>query len=144
MGLVRYSDLYRCGVAYAAVTDINLMYDVAWSDSSSEYKTYGMPKLIGDQVVDAQQLKATSPIMQAARITRPLLLAHGGVDRRVPIVHATKLLDALQANHTPVTWIQYKDEAHGWYKPDTRIGFYEEVQKFLDANIGPGGNPAAH
>jgi dienelactone hydrolase len=144
MGLVRYGDLYRCGVAYAAVTDINLMYDVAWSDSSSEYKTYGMPKLIGDQVVDAQQLKATSPIMQAARITRPLLLAHGGVDRRVPIVHATKLLDALQANHTPVTWIQYKDEAHGWYKPDTRIGFYEEVQKFLDANIGPGGNPAAH
>ena len=137
MGLVRYPDLYRCGVAFAAVTDINLMYDVAWSDLGSQYKTYGMPELIGDQVADAEQLKATSPIMQAARIKRPLLLAHGGVDRRVPIVHATRLLSALESNHAPVTWIEYKDEGHGWTLPATRIGFYEDVQKFLDANIGP-------
>ena len=33
MGLVRYPDLYRCGVAWAAVTDINLMYDIDWSDA---------------------------------------------------------------------------------------------------------------
>ena len=96
-----------------------------------------MPELVGDQVADAEQLKATSPILQAAHITRPLLLAHGGIDRRVPIIHATRLLGALEANHAPVTWIQYKDEAHGWYKPQTRISFYEDVEKFLDANIGP-------
>ena len=137
MGLVRYGDLYRCGVAFAAVTDINLMYDVAWSDFGSQYKTYGMPQLVGDQVKDAAQLKATSPIEQASRITRPLLLAHGGVDRRVPIIHATRLLSALEANHAPVTWIEYKDEAHGWHRPETRISFYEDVQKFLDANTGP-------
>lgn len=137
MGLVRYPDLYRCGVAFAAVTDIDLMYDVAWSDFDPQFKSFGMPELIGDQVADAEQLKATSPIVQAARITRPLLLAHGGVDRRVPIVHATKLLNALRANHAPVTWLEYKDEGHGWYLPATRIGFYEDVQKFLDANSGP-------
>ena len=136
MGLARYPDLYRCGVAAAAVTDINLMYDIAWSDASSQFKTFGMPELIGDQVADAEQLKATSPILQASRITRPLLLAHGGVDHRVPIVHATKLLSALESNHAPVTWREYKDEGHGWHLPATRIGFYEDVQKFLDANIG--------
>ena len=136
MGLVRYGDLYRCGVAYAAVTDINLMYDVYWSDTGSEYKAFGMPEMIGDRVADAEQLKATSPLVQASHITRPLLLVHGGVDRRVPIVHATKLLSALEANHAPVTWIEYKDEAHGWSKPETRIAFYERMQQFLDANIG--------
>ena len=73
---------------------------------------------------------------------RSLLLAHGGVDRRVPIVHATKLLNALESNHAPVTWIEYKDEAHGWYKPETRVAFYERVQQFLDANIGPGADAA--
>ncbi len=146
MGLVRYGDLYRCGVASSAVTDINLLYDVAWSDAGAQYKTYGMPELVGDQVADAEQLKETSPILQASRITRPLLLAHGGVDRRVPIIHANKLLSALEANHTPVTWIEYKDEAHGWYKPDTRISYYEDVQKFLDVNIGPAAaaDPAKH
>ena len=144
MGLVRYADLYRCGVASSAVTDINLMYDVGWSDLGSQAKAYSMPELIGDQVADAEQLKATSPIVQASHITRPLLLAHGGVDRRVPIVHATKLLSALEANHAPVTWIEYKDEAHGWYKPETRIGYYEAVQQFLDANIGPGSKPSTN
>jgi dipeptidyl aminopeptidase/acylaminoacyl peptidase len=144
MGLVRYADLYRCGVASSAVTDINLMYDIAWSDAGAQYKTYGMPVLIGDQVADSAQLKATSPILQASRITRPLLLAHGGVDQRVPIVHATKLLDTLGANHAQVTWIEYKDEAHGWYKPETRISFYEQVQQFLDTNIGPDPQAPAH
>ena len=144
MGLVRYGDLYRCGVASSAVTDINLMYDVGWSDLGSQAKTYGMPELIGDQVADAEQLKATSPIVQASRITRPLLLAHGGVDRRVPIIHATKLLSALEASHAPVTWIEYKDEAHGWYKPETRISYYEQVQEFLDANIGPAAKLQEH
>ncbi|MEP6502322.1 MAG: prolyl oligopeptidase family serine peptidase [Betaproteobacteria bacterium] len=138
MGLVRYPDLYRCGVAWAAVTDINLMYDIGWSDFGSNYKTYGMPVLVGDQVKDADQLRATSPLQQAANITRPLLLAHGGVDHRVPIDHASKLLSALRSAHAPVTWIEYKDEAHGWRKPETRIGFYEQMEAFLNANIGPG------
>jgi len=137
MGLVRYPELYRCGVAWAAVSDINLMYDIYWSDTGSDYKTYGMPLLIGDQIKDSEQLKATSPLQQAEKITRPLLLAHGGVDRRVPIEHATKLLSALRAAHAPVTWIEYKDEAHGWKQPDTRISFYEQMESFLNANIGP-------
>ena len=115
-----------------------------WAAQQGLEDPYGMPQLVGDQVKDAAQLKATSPIEQASRITRPLLLAHGGVDRRVPIVHATRLLSALEANHAPVTWIEYKDEAHGWYLPETRISFYEDVQKFLDANIGAGANLSQH
>jgi dienelactone hydrolase len=143
MGLVRYPELYRCGVAWAAVSDINLMYDVSWSDFGSDYKAHGMPMLVGDQVKDAAQLEATSPLKQAAKITRPLLLAHGGVDVRVPIVHAVKLRDALEANHAPVTWIEYKDEAHGWYKPSNRADFYTKMEAFLAANIGAGAAMAA-
>jgi dienelactone hydrolase len=143
MGLVRYPELYRCGVAWAAVTDINLMYDVAWSDLGSDYREHGMPTLVGDQKKDAAQLEATSPLKQASRITRPLLLAHGGVDRRVPIVHATKLRDALEANHAPLTWIEYKDEAHGWSQPQTRADFYRRMEAFLAANMGPAATTTA-
>ncbi len=144
MGLVRYGDLYRCGVASSAVTDLNMLYDLGWSDAGAQYKTYGMPELIGDQKADAAQLKATSPIEQAARINRPLLLAHGGIDRRVPIDHATRLVKALEANHAPVNWIQYKDEAHGWQKPETRISYYEQVEQFLADNIGARADAPAH
>jgi hypothetical protein len=58
MGLVRYPDLYRCGVAWAAVADIDMMYDIWWSDASDEWKGYGMPVMVGDKVKDAAQFAA--------------------------------------------------------------------------------------
>jgi len=142
MGLVRYPDLYRCGVAWSAVTDIEMMYDIWWSDVGDEWKGYGMPAMVGDKAKDSAQFAATSPLKLAARIQRPLLLAHGGVDERVPIVHAHALRDALEAAHAPLTWIEYPEEAHGWYEPATRVGFYERVAAFLAANIGSGANAA--
>jgi len=137
MGLVRYGELYRCGIAYAAVTDIALMYDIWWSDTADDWKGYGMPVMIGDPVKDAEQFKATSPLQQASHITTPLLLAHGGADRRVPVQHALQLRSALEANHAPLTWIFYKDEGHGWYKPENRVNFYEAVETFLAKNLAP-------
>jgi len=137
MGLVRYPDLYRCGIASAAVTDLSLMFDVWWSDSGDEWKNYGMPVMVGDPVKDAAQFTATSPIAQAARITRPLMLAHGGLDRRVPIEHAQQLRDALVAQHAPLTWVLYRDEGHGWNSPDNRADWFRRMEAFLAANDGP-------
>lgn len=143
MGLVRYGDLYRCGVAWAAVSDLAMMHDLWWSDMSDEWRSYGMPVMVGDATKDAAQFAATSPLLQAARIKRPLLLAHGADDRRVPIAQAYALRDALEAAHAPLTWIYYKGEAHGWYKPETRADFYRKMEAFLDDNIGPNAKLAA-
>ena len=141
MGLVRYGDLYQCGVAWAAVSDIALLHDTHWSDMSEEWRSFGMPVMVGDPVKDAAQLAQTSPLQQAAHITRPLLLAHGGVDQRVTLEHATQMRSALEARHAPLTWIEYRDEGHGWYLPANRIDFYDRMVKFLDANIGPDAKP---
>ncbi len=141
MGLVNDPDLYKCGINWVGVTDINLLYDEHWSffsDVSEQWKQYGMPELVGDQVKDAAQLKATSPIQQAAHIKSPLLLAYGGSDRRVPIYHGRKFLEAIKPYNKQVEWIEYEDEGHGWRLPANRIDFWGKVEKFLDKNIGPG------
>jgi dipeptidyl aminopeptidase/acylaminoacyl peptidase len=141
MGLARDSDLYRCGVEWAGVTDINLMYTGTWhedSDASDAYKRFGMPVLIGDPVKDAAQLKATSPIEQAASIRAPLLMAYGAADRRVPLFHGTRFRDAVKRTDPNVEWIEYPEEGHGWSLPANRIDFWTRVEKFLDKNIGKG------
>ena len=141
MGLVNDPDLYKCGVSWVGVTDINLLYDGHWSftsDLSEQYKQYGMPEMVGDQVKDAEQLKATSPIVQAARIKAPLMLAYGGVDRRVPMYHGRKLMEAIKSTNKQVEWIEYQDEGHGWSLPANRVDFWSRVEKFLDKNIGKG------
>jgi dipeptidyl aminopeptidase/acylaminoacyl peptidase len=139
MGLVNDPDLYRCGVDWVGVTDIQLLYDGHWSfksDMSNEWKEYGMPELVGDPVKDAAQLAATSPLRQAARIGQPLLLAYGGVDRRVPMYHGRKFYDAVTRTNKQVEWIEYQDEGHGWSLAKNRIDFWGRVEKFLDKNIG--------
>ena len=139
MGLVNDPDLYKCGVDWVGVTDINLMFNDDWtarSDLGDDYKEHGMPFLVGDQVKDAAQLRATSPIAQAARITQPLLLAYGGSDNRVPIFHGRKFYDAVKATNKDVEWIEYPGEGHGWYLPKNNYDFWTRVEKFLDKNIG--------
>ncbi len=141
MGLIRDPDLYKCGINWVGVTDINLMYEGHWryaSDVPQEFKRYGMPQLIGDPAKDAEQLKATSPLLQAARIRQPLLLAYGTADERVPMVHGTRFRDAVRATNKNVEWIEYQDEGHGWALPQTRIDFWTRVERFLARHIGPG------
>ena len=137
MGLVRDPDLYRCGVAWVGVTDINLLYDLNWSDLSDVWKQYGMPALIGDPIKDAAQIEATSPLKQAARITQPLLLAYGGADRRVPVQHGVKFRDAVRKTNSQVEWVEYPDEGHGWYKPDNLYDFWTRVEAFLAKQLAP-------
>lgn len=83
------------------MTDIGLMYDIGWSDfMGDKWMRYGMPRMIGDPAKDAAQLRATSPLAQAARIKQPVMMAYGVEDRRVPLPHGTKMRDALKAAST--------------------------------------------
>jgi len=141
MGLVNDPSLYRCGIAYAAVTDIPLMFTSGMgvlSDMDDDYKTYGAPLLVGDLEKDAEQLVATSPLKQAARIKRPLLLAHGSDDRRVPVPHYSKMRSALLDAKADAEFVEYSGEGHGWSLLKTRLDFWGRVEKFLDKHIGAG------
>jgi dienelactone hydrolase len=140
MGLINDPDLYKCGIDWAGVTDINLLYNGQWNFTSilpEGWKHYGMPTLVGDQVKDAEQLKATSPLEQAARIKQPLLLAYGGADMHVPLPHGTRFYKAVKEGNPNVEWVEYEEEGHGWFLPKNRIDFWGRVEKFLDKNIGP-------
>jgi dipeptidyl aminopeptidase/acylaminoacyl peptidase len=141
MGLVNDPDLYKCGINIVGVTDIGLLFDNGWSlsdDVSRDTKEHSMPEKIGDPVKDAAQFKATSPIQQAARITQPLILAYGGVDRRVPINHGTAFRNAVMRTNKNVEWIEYPEEGHGWSLEKNRLDFWGRVETFLDKHIGSG------
>lgn len=136
MGLVNDPDIFKCGISWVGVTDINLLYSVTWGDLSEEARKYQLPNWIGDREKDAAQLKATSPIELAARIKRPLIVAYGGSDNRVPIVHGTKFYSAVKSHNPDVEWIEYVDEGHGWRSVKTNVDFWGRVETFLNKHIG--------
>jgi dipeptidyl aminopeptidase/acylaminoacyl peptidase len=136
MGLARDPARWKCGINFVGVTDIQLMYDVTWSDFAySTFLDYSAREMMGDPVADAAQLKATSPIEQAHRIKAPVLMAYGGLDRRVPLVHGQKMRDALLSREVPVEWVVYAEEGHGFIVEANRYDFYRRVAAFLDKHL---------
>lgn len=139
MGLLKEPNLYKAGVNFVGVTDIEMMYTIGWSDfldADSPWVRYGMPRMIGDPSKDAAQLTATSPLKQAARIKQPVLMAYGEEDMRVPLPHGTKMRDALIAGgNKNVEWVQYEGEGHGWNLEKNNVDFWTRVERFLDKNL---------
>jgi dipeptidyl aminopeptidase/acylaminoacyl peptidase len=137
MGLARDPDRWRCGINYFGVTDINLMFDISWSDIAySDFIRYTAKEMIGDPDKDAVLLKSVSPLENAAKIKAPVLMAYGAQDRRVPLVHGEKMRDALKAQGAAVEWVVYNDEAHGFLNEKNRYDFYGSVAKFLAQHLG--------
>jgi dipeptidyl aminopeptidase/acylaminoacyl peptidase len=137
MGLVKEPDLYRAGINWVGVTDIDLLYTVGWSDTSgSQFQREAMPQRIGDRTRDAEQLRRTSPLLRAAEITKPVLMAYGAKDLRVPLPHGTKMRDAIKAaGKAEVVWIEYELEGHGFLLEANRVDFWTRVERFLAKHL---------
>jgi len=137
MGLIKDPDVFRCGVEWAGVTDIKLRFTSTQSDASQETLGYDLRLLVGDpdNPADAEMLRQNSPLLRAAELRQPLLMAHGLMDRRVPIEHANSFASAVKAHNPNVTSIIYNDEGHGWRHPENSIAFWQQVETFLDRNL---------
>lgn len=132
MGLVRHPDLYRCGIAWVAVTDPRMLFEPYWrNDISAEARLYQLPDLIGDPKNDAAALAAVAPVEQASRIKAPLMLAFGGDDTRVPLEHGARLRAAMRAAGQEPDWTVYPGEWHGWLRLETRYDFARRMERFL-------------
>lgn len=138
MGLVRHGDRYQCAINWVGVSDIDLLFSRHWGDTGDATSRVRMNVAIGDREADAALLRANSPLHNADKIKRPLLMAYGALDQRVPIKHGEDMRDALAKLGAEVEWISYADEGHGWRKPANNVDFWARVEKFLDRHIGAG------
>ena len=140
-GLEKEPQMFRCGVAYVAVSDLELMFDVTWSDFMRAERggdtTKVLTRWIGDPDKDREKMRAVSPIFHADRIAAPLLLAYGAADVRVPLIHGSRMRSALDKYNKPYEWVVYPEEGHGFNKDENRFDFYHRVEAFLDKNLAP-------
>ncbi|MGB9990632.1 alpha/beta hydrolase family protein [Massilia sp. SM-13] len=135
MGLAKDPALYRCGVAWLAITDPRNMHDSQWSDTAGTLHDYSAPALVGDPVKDADMLKAHAPILLAPKIKSPLLLAYGSGDPRISIDHGREMRKALAEAGNKPEWILYNDSEQSWSRPENKIDFWRRVEAFLEKNL---------
>ena len=127
MGVAK-SDLYKCAVSFAGVTDLGLLVKESW-----RYNTGKMTReMIG---TERSKLIKTSPVNLAHQIHVPVLLVQGEDDSRVTLEHGTRMDSALRragANHI---YIQQKNSDHFLSLAKNRLEFFKAMEKFLSENL---------
>jgi dipeptidyl aminopeptidase/acylaminoacyl peptidase len=69
-----------------------------------------------------------SPINNASKITKPLLVVQGRNDPRVPVHESEQMVAALKKQHTPVWYLAARNEGHGFTKKaNADFQFYATV-----------------
>ncbi|MFA5057386.1 MAG: S9 family peptidase [Opitutaceae bacterium] len=138
-GLAFTPELYRCGINYVGVTDIELLLRTipdAWESIRAQLEV-----TTGDAKRDRERLRATSPLLNADKIRAPVFFAYGELDDRVDLKHATKLATQLRKHGVPVEWMIRSDEGHGYRRWKNKIRLYQAMEKFLATNLTAGGKP---
>jgi dipeptidyl aminopeptidase/acylaminoacyl peptidase len=144
--LVKTPRLFRCGASIAGVSDLGLFLagdtDIGMRETGRLY----LLRNVGNPQDDAARLDEVSPLRHAGAVEVPVLLAHGNLDRRVPIIHSERMLEALKANGKQVEWLLLRGEQHGIAHPENRELFYNALFAFLARNTAapaPAGDVAA-
>ncbi|MEH6815171.1 MAG: S9 family peptidase [Pseudoalteromonas distincta] len=124
-------DMFKCAIGVVGVYDLPLMFeegDISERDSGQRY----LKSALG---TDEAQLKKFSPSYNIDKLKAPVLIVHGGEDKRAPIEQAESLISALKKENHPYTYELLKDEGHGFYKAEHRTRYYNQVLSFLDKHM---------
>jgi dipeptidyl aminopeptidase/acylaminoacyl peptidase len=126
--LVNYSDRLRGGVDASGIVNF-----VSFLTNTAPYRQDQRRAEYGDErdLEMRSFLRRISPLTNADRITRPLLVVHGKNDPRVPLSEAEQIVNKLRARGGEVWYLLAADEGHGYRKKQNRDAYYETFAQFL-------------
>jgi len=126
--LVNYSDRLRGGVDAAGIADF-----VSFLTNTAPYRQNLRRAEYGDERDPEMRgfLRRISPLTNAERITRPLLVVQGKNDPRVPVSEAEAIVNSVRAKGGEVWYLLAADEGHGYRKKQNRDAYYRTFAQFL-------------
>jgi dipeptidyl aminopeptidase/acylaminoacyl peptidase len=97
---------------------------------------------VGDLEKEEDFLKSISPLYKADRIKIPMMIAQGANDPRVKQAESEQIVEAIRKSGKPVEYLLFKDEGHGFARPENRLKFYAAMEGFLAKYLGGRAEPA--
>jgi dipeptidyl aminopeptidase/acylaminoacyl peptidase len=137
VGLTRTPDVFACGIDIVGPSNLETLFK-----SIPDYwkPLYASMKIMigGDPETEEGRkfLAAHSPLTFVNKIKKPLLIGQGANDPRVKQAESDQIVQKMQSNGIPVTYVLYPDEGHGFQRPENRLSFFKVAEVFLAQNLG--------
>ena len=126
--LVNFGERLRGGVDLAGIPDF-----VSYLTNTAPYAQDRRRAEYGDERDPDMRafLRRISPLTNAERITRPLLIVHGKNDARVPLNEVEQIVYRLRNKGGEVWYLQAGDEGHSLRKKPDLDAYYAAFAQFL-------------
>jgi len=126
--LITYGERLRGGIDVVGISNF-----VTFLRNTAGYRRDWRREEYGDER-DTQMrafLERISPLANATRIRKPLLVVAGQNDPRVPVSESEQLVWSVRANGGEVWYLLAKDEGHGFEKKANRDAYLLTAASFL-------------
>jgi dipeptidyl aminopeptidase/acylaminoacyl peptidase len=78
-----------------------------------------------------EKFERFNPISKIGNWSKPILVIHGGRDRRVPLEQGLAAYTMAQRMGVPSKFLYYPDENHWVQKPQNSVQWYRTVQDWM-------------
>lgn len=141
-GVTFQPELFKAGIA--AVPPADFGWVLRWYSHSTDQFTDGIPmsttmRLLSLDPADAgiaERLRVQSPIANADKLSRPLLLLAGADDERVPIRSVTHYAAKLKSLGKDFSLFIDAEGRHQLEDPRTREAYFYLMEEFLHRRLG--------
>jgi dipeptidyl aminopeptidase/acylaminoacyl peptidase len=135
-GLTFTPDVFACGVNMCGPLNLVTLLESIPPQFEAVLKRFS--EGVGDHRTEEGKklLTERSPLTHADRITKPLLIAHGDLDRRVKKSETEQIVDILLQKGVPVVYTSFENEGHGLARPEHNKAFLAVAEAFLAKYLG--------
>ncbi|WP_305098209.1 S9 family peptidase [Croceibacterium aestuarii] len=141
VGLAFTPEVFACGVDIVGPSNLETLLETIppyWKPLVKQFhQRMGNPETPDG----LQLLKDRSPLYRAKDICRPLLIAQGANDPRVKQSESDQIVEAMERDGIPVTYVVFPDEGHGFARPENNIAFSAITENFLAECLGGRAEP---
>ena len=130
--MVNFGDRLRGGIDVVGISNF-----VTFLESTGAYRRDLRRTEYGDERLPRTRayLQRISPLTNAARINKPLLVVQGLNDPRVPATESQQLVAKIRARGGEVWYLAAKDEGHGFKKKANRDFYQKTIVTFLEKQL---------
>lgn len=129
-------DVFKCAVDIVGPSNLQTLlasFPPYWASFMEiAYRQVGDPRTEEGR----ELLKKRSPLSYVGNIKIPVLIAQGEKDPRVTQAESDQIVARMKEKGLPYIYMLFKDEGHGFARPENRFAFYGIAERFLSDNLG--------
>ena len=124
--LVTHPGFFTAGICMFGVSN-----HFTLATDTHKFEARYLDSMLGPLPEAAAVYRERSPIFHAERISDPIAVFQGDIDRVVPRAQSDEVVASLKSRGVPHEYHVYEGEGHGWRKSETIESFYSSIDRFL-------------